>query len=191
MTQEPVVAGQVGLDHLSDDQVLPLLLAMDTDTLLNCGKASERLFNLVCDREVWRELLKKSVEFTKERVEELKGFKGSKGSPEMMPELVKEAARRIPFSHKPIPWLRSCCYTAGGDEEARKAREARKLQEWRNGIKNRVKVTLTVEGGWTNQDSFEVDCKLKLSIGFLVVELMQMPGMPGCIRNGARVSRTE
>ena len=32
------------------------------------------------------------------------------------------------------------------------------LQDWRNGLKNRVKVTLTVEGGWTNQDSFDVDC---------------------------------
>ena len=63
LTQETVV----GLDQLSDDQVLPLLLAMDPDTLLNCGKASERFFNLVCDREVWRELLKKTVEFTQER----------------------------------------------------------------------------------------------------------------------------
>ena len=47
----------VGLDQLSDDQVLPLLLAMDADTLLNCGKASERLFNLICDRVVWRQEL--------------------------------------------------------------------------------------------------------------------------------------
>ena len=31
-------------------------------------------------------------------------------------------------------------------------------QEWCNYVKNQVKVTLTVEGGWTNQDSFEVDC---------------------------------
>ena len=31
-------------------------------------------------------------------------------------------------------------------------------QEWRNYVKNRVKVTLSVEGGWTNQDSFEMDC---------------------------------
>ena len=70
----------MGLDHLSDDQVLPLLLAMDPDTMFNCGKASERLFNLVCDREVWRELLKKTVEFTKEKVEELKGLRGARGA---------------------------------------------------------------------------------------------------------------
>merc|ERR1719370_1662525 len=106
---EAVVGGQVGLDQLSDDQVLPLLLAMDPGTLLNCGKASERFFNLVCDREVWRELLKKTVEFTKEKVEELKEFKGSKGSPEVMPEVVMEAARRIPFSLKPMPHLRISC----------------------------------------------------------------------------------
>ena len=147
------MAGQGGLDHLSDDQVLPLLLAMDPETLLNCGKASERLFNLVCDREVRRELLKKTKEFTKEKVEELKGFKGSKGSPEMMPELVQESARRIPYSHKPIPHLRISCGGADAD-----ARNARMYQEWCKGIKNRVKVTLTVEGGWTNQESFEVDC---------------------------------
>jgi len=152
--QEPVVvAGQLGLDHLSDDQVLPLLLAMDPDTLLNCGKASERLFNLVCDREVWRELLKKTEEFIEEKVEELKEFKGSKGSPEMMPELVKESARRIPYSHKPIPHLRISCGGADAD-----AMNARRYQEWLNGIKNRVKVTLTVEGGWSNHDYFDVDC---------------------------------
>ena len=140
-TQQPAaaVAGKMGLDDLSDEQVLPLLLVMDPDTLLNFGKTSERFFNLVCDREVWPQLLKKTAEFTMEKVEQLKAFKGSKGSVEMMPEMVKEAARRIPFSLKPMPLL------------------AVVYPSWLRGIKSQVKVTLTIEGGWSN-DSFEVDC---------------------------------
>ena len=133
------VAGKIGLAHLSDEQVIPLLLAIDPDTLLNFGKTSTRFFNLVCDQEVWRQLLKKTAEFTKEKVEHLKAFKGSKGSEEMMPEMVKEAARRIPFSLKPMPVLVVV------------------YPRWFRGIKNQVKVTLTIEGGWSN-DSFEVDC---------------------------------
>ena len=89
---------QPGLDCLSDDQVIPLLLAMDPDTLLNCGRASKRLFALVCDRVVWRHLLRKTDEFSKEKLYELAVF-GKKGSPEMMPEVVKEAARRILFRY--------------------------------------------------------------------------------------------
>ena len=139
--QEPAaaLAGKMGLDDLSYEQVLPLLLVMDPDTLLNFGMTSQRFFNLVCDREVWLQLLKKTAEFTKEKVEQLKAFKGSKGSEEMMPEMVKEAARRIPFSLKPMPLL------------------AVVYPSWLRGIKSQVKVTLTIEGGWSN-DSFEVDC---------------------------------
>ena len=60
---------------------------------------------MVCDQEVWRQLLKKTAEFTKETVEQLKAFKESE---EMMPEMVKEAARRIPFSLKPMSVLAEC-----------------------------------------------------------------------------------
>jgi len=92
-----------GVECLSNEQLVPILLAMDPDTILNCGRASPRLYSLVCSREVWRHLLT-GVEFTKERLEELlifgKGLfevKGIeiKGSSEMMPEVVKEAARRF------------------------------------------------------------------------------------------------
>ena len=88
-----------GLDCLSDSQALPILLAMDTESLLNCGRANSRLYRLVCDREVWRRLLK-GIEFTKVRLEELKIFgqgvgREVKGGPEMMPEVVKEAARKL------------------------------------------------------------------------------------------------
>ena len=42
-----------GIDCLPDEQVIPLLLFFDTDTLLNVGLASDRLYHLVCDKEVW------------------------------------------------------------------------------------------------------------------------------------------
>ena len=49
-------------------------------------------------------MLKKTAEFTEEKVEQLRAFKGNKGSVEMMPpEMVKESASRIPFSLKPMP----------------------------------------------------------------------------------------
>ena len=74
--------------------MLPLLLAMDADTLLACGRASSRLLRLVRDREVWRHLLRKTDELTKEKLEELVEF-GSSQIPEMMAEVLKEAARRM------------------------------------------------------------------------------------------------
>ena len=40
------------LPHLSDRQILPILCAMDPEDLLNCGRASNRLRQLVSDREV-------------------------------------------------------------------------------------------------------------------------------------------
>ena len=36
-----------------DGQVLPILLKLDPDSLLNCGRASSRLYRLVSDWEVW------------------------------------------------------------------------------------------------------------------------------------------
>ena len=173
-TQEPAaaVAGKMGLDDLSDEQVLLLLLVMDPDTLLNFGKTSQRFFNLVCDREVWRQLLKKTAEFTKVKVEQLKAFKGSKGSEEMMPEMVKEAARRIPFSLKPMPVLE---FGIREEEDP----------SWLRGIKSQVKVTLTIEGGWSN-DSFEVDCNgleelstlaRTTGVKLILVEAMESPSL--------------
>ena len=106
LLQEPIcrLAGVhlPGIDCLSDDQILPILLAMDDPkSLLNCGRASPRLYRLVCDPEVWRHLLK-GIGFSKKQMEELvlfaKGLFGISGSPEMMPEVVKEAARRFPVS---------------------------------------------------------------------------------------------
>ena len=96
-----------GFDCLSNEQILPLLLAMDPESILNCGRASPRLYKLVCTQKVWRTLLA-GIEFTKERLKELalfgKGLFDSKfeikGSPEMMPEVVKEAARRFALVNK-------------------------------------------------------------------------------------------
>ena len=84
----------IGLNCLSDSQVLPLLLAMDADTLLTCARASTRLLGLVRDREVWRHLLRETDELTKEKVEELVLF-GSRKIPEMMAEVLKETASRM------------------------------------------------------------------------------------------------
>ena len=83
-----------GLECLSDPLMLPLLLAMDSDTLINCGKASPRLLRLVCDREVWTWMLKGIAEFIDEKLEELLAVFGSRRSTEMMSEGVKEAASR-------------------------------------------------------------------------------------------------
>ena len=62
-----------GLDCLSDELVLPLLLAMDSESLLKVGRTSQRLFSLVCDRQVWRHLLK-GLDFTEEQVLVQKGM---------------------------------------------------------------------------------------------------------------------
>ena len=82
---------------------------MDPDTLLNCGRASPRLYRLVCDQEVWRHLLR-GVDFTEERLEELRlfglGLFGIDRTLEMMPEVVKEAAQRFALP-SPIPgWVK-------------------------------------------------------------------------------------
>ena len=130
---------------------------MDSDTLLNCGMASLRLYRLVCDPEGWRWLLKGTADFSKERVKQLVGFviNGSpemtpetmKGSVEMLPEVVKEVARRIPFCHKPVlPEL------AQGEDQ-------RFIREVPEALRRRVRVKVTVEGGWGTLDTFEVDGK--------------------------------
>ena len=47
-----------GLECLSDPQILPILFALDPDSLLSCGRANRRLNGLVCDQQVWKHLLK-------------------------------------------------------------------------------------------------------------------------------------
>ena len=72
-----------GFDCLPDEQILPLLLAIDSETLLKVGRTSQRLHTLVCDRRVWRHLLK-GLDLTKERVKEVLLFAlGSNGSPSL------------------------------------------------------------------------------------------------------------
>ena len=131
---------------------------MDSDTLLNCGMASLRLYRLVCDPEVWRWLLKATTDFSKERVEQLVEFvingspemspETTKGSVEMLPEVVKEVARRIQFCHKPaLPEL------AQGNNGMRF------IHEIPEALRRRVRVKVTVEGGWGSLDTLEVDGK--------------------------------
>ena len=87
-----------GLECLSDGEVLPILIALDPDTLLSCGKANRRLHRLVCDREVWRSLLRGIESFTDARLQELVEFANLRVdgcSQEMMNEVAKEAVNRF------------------------------------------------------------------------------------------------
>jgi len=90
----------VGLACLSDGQVLPILLNLDPDDLLNLGRASPRLYRLVSDWEVWTHLLKRVIQFSNERVEHLINFReesswfGIVPRPKMIMEVVKEVAFR-------------------------------------------------------------------------------------------------
>merc|ERR1712107_481124 len=91
---------EVGLECLSDGQVLPILLNLDPDDLLNCGRASPRLYRLVSDWEVWAHLLKRVAKFFNERVEQLINFREESSRfgivlrPKMILEMVKEVAFR-------------------------------------------------------------------------------------------------
>ena len=82
------------------DQVLPILLSLDPDDLLNIGRASPRLYRLVSDWEVWTHLLKRVTRFSNERVEQLINFReessgfGIVPRPKMILEMVKEVAFR-------------------------------------------------------------------------------------------------
>ena len=104
---------------------------MDSDTLLNCGRASERLFKLVSDRQVWRQLLKKIPEFSKSKVQELKGLQspqGSKVSLEMMQEVAMEVARRIQFSED--LFLSTCDFgELEGEEQAKAIQDVVKIMK--------------------------------------------------------------
>ena len=88
-----------GLECLSDGQLLPILFAMDPDTLLSCGGANRRLHRLVCDMLVWRHLLKGIESFTLSRLKELAEFGRTESSFEMIrAEVVKEVASRFKIS---------------------------------------------------------------------------------------------
>ena len=79
---------QASLDCLSDEQILPIL-----------GRTSSRFYVLVCDRQVWRYLLHKVNEFTKEKLKELvvfgDGIFGMEGRPGMISEILKEAVGKF------------------------------------------------------------------------------------------------
>ena len=80
--------------------MLPILLNLDPDDLLNIGRASPRLYRLVSDWEVWAHLLKRVAQFSNERVEQLVNFReessrfGIVPRPKMIMEVVKEVAFR-------------------------------------------------------------------------------------------------
>ena len=179
-----------GLDDLSDEQVIPLLLFMDSDTLLNCGRASERLFKLVSDRQVWRQMLKKIPEFSKSKVQELKGLQspqGSKVSLEMVQEVAMEVARRIQFSED--LFLSTCENWNIGELEGEE--RAKAIQDMAKIMKEQIKVTVSVEAGWGNSDfvvegekleeltalAKVVDVKIKLTKVEFSPDMLTLPDM--------------
>ena len=92
------VAGEhrPGFACLDDYLVIHLMLFLDPNSLLNLGRASDRLYHLVCDKKVWRSLLKKVEEFTEDRVRELSVFaENSDSSQDLRQEVLREAADRL------------------------------------------------------------------------------------------------
>ena len=92
------VAGEhrPGFACLEDNLVIHLMIYLDPNSLLNLGRASDRLYHLVCDKKVWRSLLKKVEEFTEDRVRELSVFaENSDSSQDLRQEVLREAADRL------------------------------------------------------------------------------------------------
>ena len=52
----------------------------------------------MCDHKVWLHLLKQTAEFSKEKLEELVDFVPEKRRPELMPEVLRAAASKLPSS---------------------------------------------------------------------------------------------
>ena len=92
------VAGEhrPGFACLDDYQVIHLMIYLDPNSLLNLGRASDRLYHLVCDKKVWRSLLKKVEEFTEDRVRELSVFaENSDSSQDLRQEVLRQVADRL------------------------------------------------------------------------------------------------
>ena len=92
------VAGEhrPGFACLEDNLVIHLMIHLDPNSLLNLGRASDRLYHLVCDKKVWRSLLKKVEEFTEDRVRELSVFaENSDSSQDLRQEVLREVADRL------------------------------------------------------------------------------------------------
>ena len=66
--------------HLFYGQVLPIPLKLDPDDLLDCGRASPRLFRLVSDWQVWAHLLRRVVQFSENKLDQLLKFRADGGS---------------------------------------------------------------------------------------------------------------
>ena len=132
-----------GLECLSDGQVLPILLAsLDPDTLLSCGKANRRLHRLVCDREVWRSLLRGIESFTDAKLQELVEFDRLRVDgcdQEMMNEVAKEVANRFIVCPVAFGGLYLLCGKEGEENN------------WKSSFK--VKVSIQ---GWGDPAVFEI-----------------------------------
>ena len=65
-------------------------------------RSSDRLHQLVCDHMVWVHLLKQITEFPKERLEELFNFVPEVQRSELMPEVLRAAASKLPSYRPPL-----------------------------------------------------------------------------------------
>ena len=90
-----------GIECLDDDQAIYLLQGMEADTLLEVGRVSDRLYTLVADKRVWRQLLKKIDAFTSEKVKELALYMEKAKSQEMRQEVLREAGKRLKEQARP------------------------------------------------------------------------------------------
>ena len=158
-------------DLLSAEQATTLLLSMDADTLLECGRfllspsslkyilqhnldhflsvsrTSSQLYRLVCQPKVWKFLLRGTPYFTVEKLTELVEF-CTPGIPEMRSEVLREAARRK-FSRNNLL-----------DQSGFQSRA------------DRARITLTVQS-WGSPETF------KVSNGYQSVEVAQILQVAG------------
>ena len=74
---------------------------MEADTLMEVGRVSDRLYTLVADKRVWRQLLKKIDAFTSEKVKELALYMEKAKSQEMRQEVLREAGKRLKEQARP------------------------------------------------------------------------------------------
>ena len=76
--------------------MLPIFLLLDPDSLLAVGGCSTRLFRLVCDKEVWRHLIRRIPEFNLERLKDLGDFGArSDTRQDMIAEVLKKRASQL------------------------------------------------------------------------------------------------
>ena len=125
---------------------------MDTETLLRCGRVNLRFHRLVCDKLVWRSLLRgihyfpalggetgQGEDEDEERMDELIKFVVERGSSEMKAELVNEVASRFSIRSSNKNFFYFC---------SKKGKGCRFISP--------LKVTVSIQGWDDAPDTFEM-----------------------------------